>query len=65
MGWSARERAVPDWDSTVEDLQDSLEDVLDTLHQGRRAGVRKDVLALEALDQLDSFLSNLKRDLGA
>lgn len=64
MGWD-RERAIPDWRATVDSLKDCLEGVLMGIELGRQEALREDVLALEALDELDGYLSALKRELGA
>lgn len=64
MAWD-RERAIPDWRATVDSLKECLESVLMGIELGRQESVRDDVLALESLDELDGYLSALKRELGA
>ena len=64
MGWESRGRSVPDWKATVDSLKECLEGVLMGIEMGRQEQLRDDVLALEALDELDGYLNGLKRDLG-
>jgi hypothetical protein len=63
MGWNT-ERAVPNWEGTLSALKECLESVQMGLDLGEQERIRPDVLCLDALDELDTFLSHLKRDLG-
>lgn len=63
MGWR-QDRAVPNWPGTVSAIKECLEAVLMGIELGEREGLRPEIIALDSLDELDSFLSSLKRDLG-
>ena len=64
MGWEHRERSVPNYEGIVESLRECLENSLIGLDMAKRDGLGADVTALTALEELDSFLNSLKRDLG-
>ena len=59
-----RSRSIPDWEATLEALQECLESTLIGINLGKQEGLRPDVTALDALTTLDEFLVALKRDLG-
>lgn len=57
-------RVNPNWAGVVSSMTETLDDLLDTLDMHRQLGTRPDIVALEALDELDRFLSMMKQDLG-
>lgn len=56
--------SIPDWQGTISTLEEVLEDVLDTIDEDRRQGVRPDVIGLTALDTLNQYLERIKQDMG-
>lgn len=65
MGWSGREAmSLSEWQGTLETLKETLEGILMGLELGRGEGIRPDILGLEAFDELDRYMSGVKRDLG-
>lgn len=62
--WEPTERSIPEWETILQGLEESLEGVLLLIDQGRANESRPDVLTLDAFDELDSYLSAQKRDLG-
>jgi hypothetical protein len=65
MGWSDREgMSLAAWAGTLETLEENLDGILITVRLGKEEGIRKDILCLEAFDELDRYLSSVKRDLG-
>ena len=57
-------RSTPDWPVIVNDLQDALREALFSIRQSQASGVESHVIALNVLDQIDSYLTALKRELG-
>lgn len=57
-------RATPNWEGTISALEEVLEDVLDSLAMERAEGIRADVRALNAFDEIDRFMSAVKQELG-
>lgn len=53
-----------EWAGIIETLEETLEDVLSDLRRARAEGIQSDITALELFDQLDHYLSGIKRDMG-
>jgi len=64
MVWTDRRLSLPEWEGTLDSLKETLEGVVMTVDLGRQEGIRADILALEALDELDGWLSRIKQDMG-
>jgi len=55
---------LAEWEGVLSSLEETLEDVLDQLDRSKQEGIRADIRALDAFDELDRFLSGVKQDLG-
>jgi hypothetical protein len=52
------------WSGYVDGLQEVMEDLLFTIEQARRTGVRDDITCLEIYDNLNRYLDAVKQELG-
>jgi hypothetical protein len=57
-------RAEAEWMGIIDSLEEVLEDVLNDMRLAQSEGIRADIIALDAFDSLDSYLTGIKRDLG-
>lgn len=65
MGYTGRETmSLAEWKGTLEGLKEALESVQMGIQLSEDENVRVDLIALEAFDELDRYLSSVKRDLG-
>ena len=55
---------LAEWEGVLLSLQETLEDVLENIKLAKQEGIRSDIMALDAFDELDKFLSGVKADLG-
>lgn len=59
-----RTRSIPDWQATSASLEENLIEILQTLREERSAGLRPDVICLNAHDALHQYLRFVEQDLG-
>lgn len=59
-----RTRSIPDWQAATQALEEALVDILQQLREDRKAGVRADIMSLNAHDSLHQYLRFVERDLG-
>lgn len=64
MPYNPSARSIPDWEAVILGLQETLEDVLDTLEMETQQGIRADIRALNAYGELNEHIKLVEQDLG-
>lgn len=59
-----RTRSIPDWQAASAVLEENLVEILQTMREERKAGLRSDVICLNAHDTLHQYLRFVEQDLG-
>lgn len=59
-----KQRAVPDWNLMLSELEEALDEILFVLRMGKETGVASDQLVLEAYDTLDRHIALVKMGVG-